>query len=328
MGNIWARACVVAALGACGLLCLPSVMKGQSAAGKIENDGPVESLSAALSAACRQDEAGFAKYLTKENAAAFQGLAADRRKAVIRRFSLSDDPGKPLLTGDANHRQVVRCENPSVTSEFHLGAARVDENLAFVPVQIVGGNSTDFGLLRQSDSWKVISVGLVMFDIGQLSAHWAEEDLQDRETAAMRTLQELADAVERYRRAFGALPDSLEQLGPASKGEVGPEQASLISADLASGVVGGYKFRYQVVTHGDPDSLGFQLSGIPSDYGRTGRRSFLLDSVGGMHGADKRGEPAGIDDATVEVQREPAGESSSGSTSSPAPSNPAPSPQE
>ena len=145
----------------------------------------------------------------------------------------------------------------------------------------------------------------------------------------MGTLQELADAVERYRRAFGGLPNSLEQLGPAPQNQVGPEQASLISADLASGAAGGYKFRYQVVTHGDPDSLSYELSAIPSDYGRTGKRSFLLDSVGRMHGVDKHGEPAGVDDATVETPREPAAESSStsGSTSTGA-SSPAPSPQE
>lgn len=265
---------------------------------QIPEDAPA-ALSAALSAACRQDEAGFAKYLTKDNAAAFQGLPTDQRKAVLRRFSLSDDPGKPLRTDDLKGRSVLRCENSAATSEFHLGNARVDENLAFVPVEIAGGTVADFGLVHQSGSWKLISVGLVVFDINQLASRWAQQELDDWESAALQILQELSTAVESYRHAFGALPNSLAELGPAPKNEVSPEQANLISADVAAGAAGGYKFRYLVVGQDDPDSPSYQLSAIPSTYGQTGKRSFLLDPTGKLHAIDKHGEPANSDDPII-----------------------------
>jgi hypothetical protein len=265
---------------------------------QVPEDAPA-ALSAALSAACRQDEAGFSKYLTKDNAAAFQGLPTDQRKAVLRRFSLSDDPGKPLRTDDLKGRGVLRCENSAATSEFHLGKARVDENLAFVPVEIAGGTIADFGLVRQSGSWKLISVGLVVFDINQLASRWAQQELDDRESAALQILQELSTAVESYRRAFGTLPNSLAELGPAPKNEVSPEQANLISADMAVGAVGGYKYRYLVVNQRDPDSPSYQLSAIPSTYGQTGKRSFLLDPMGKLHAIDKHGEPANSDDPII-----------------------------
>ncbi len=303
-----------------GWLAFPGSPMAQEQDAQIPEDAPA-ALSAALSAACRQDEAGFAKYLTKDNAAAFQGLPTDQRKAVLRRFSLSDDPGKPLLTDDLKGRSVLRCENSAATSEFHLGKARVDENLAFVPVEIVGGTTADFGLVRQSGSWKIISVGLVVFDINQLASRWAQQELDDRESAALQILQELSTAVEKYRRVFGTLPNSLAQLGPAPKNEVSPEQANLISEDMAGGAAGGYKFRYLVVGKSDPDAASYQLSAIPSTYGQTGKRSFLLDPAGKLHAIDKHGEPANSDDPVISA---PSATTSDGTSSAPpeAPANP------
>jgi len=307
-----------ALLALAGWLLIPASLLAQDQGDvQVPEDAPA-ALSAALSAACRQDEAGFSKYLTKDNAAAFQGLPTDQRKAVLRRFSLSDDPGKPLRTDDLKGRSVLRCENSAATSEFHLGKPRVDENLAFVPVEIAGGTIADFGLVHQSGSWKLISVGLVVFDINQLASRWAQQELDDRESAALQILQELSTAVESYRRAFGTLPNSLAELGPAPKNEVSPEQANLISADMAVGAVGGYKYRYLVVNQSDPDSPSYQLSAIPSIYGQTGKRSFLFDPTGKLHAIDRHGEPANSDDPII-----PAGPAttSDGASSAP-PANP------
>lgn len=299
-------------------LALPSLVLAQDADEvQIHEDAPA-ALTSALSAACKQDEAGFVKYLTKENAAAFQGLPTDERKAVLRRFSLSDDPGKPLRTDDLKGRGVLRCENSAATSEFHFGKARVDENLAFVPIEIVGGTVTDFGLVHQSGSWKLISVGLVVFDINQLASRWAQQEWDDRESAALQVLQELSTAVEKYRRAFGALPNSLAQLGPAAKNEVSPEQANLISADMAAGAVGGYKFRYLVVNQSDPDAPSYEISAIPLSYGQSGRRSFLLDPSGKLHAMDKHGEAANSDDPVIA----PGATAASDGTASPSSASP------
>jgi hypothetical protein len=38
---------------------------------------------------------------------------------------------------------------------------------------------------------------------------------------------------------------------------------------------------------------------MPEDYGKTGRRSFLLDSAGKIHAADRHGDLATLDDPIV-----------------------------
>jgi len=46
-----------------------------------------------LSAACRQDETEFTKYLTARNAEAFATLTQGARVALMKRFVLLDEPG-------------------------------------------------------------------------------------------------------------------------------------------------------------------------------------------------------------------------------------------
>ena len=105
-------------------------------------------LSAALSAACRANEAQFSNYLTTDNAAAFRALPADKRAAFVKRFALTDDPGKPLASTDAEKHTVLRCEATKATVEYRFGDARVHENLAFIPVTVLNSERTEFGLVR------------------------------------------------------------------------------------------------------------------------------------------------------------------------------------
>jgi hypothetical protein len=55
-----------------------------------------------------------------------------------------------------------------------------------------------------------------------------------------------------------------------------------------------YKFELEVV--GDK----FEISATPKTYGKTGRRSFLLDQTGTVRAADHKGQPANTDDPAVE----------------------------
>jgi len=109
----------------------------------------------------------------------------------------------------------------------------------------------------------------------------------------------LNDAIQTYRRAFGKLPDSLSQLGPAPKDQISPDQASLVSDELAEGNDGGYRFRYRIVTGAEEDQSAFELAAMPNDYGKTGRRSFFVDASGKVHGADKHGDQATEDDPVI-----------------------------
>jgi hypothetical protein len=261
--------------------------------------GPASALASALSAACRADESHFANYLTQQNAAAFKALPADQRTSLLQRFSLVDEAGKPLLDSDPQNHIVLRCQTPEITAEFRFGDARAHENLAFIPVTVVDGQQTQFGLVRESGGWRLISLGLVLLDIPQLSKQWAESDISAHEQAAIVTLRGLAEAIETYRRAYGKLPDSLAQLGPAPKDQISPDQASLVNEHLAAGSTGGYRFRYRIVSSSREEIQTFELAAVPEAYGRTGRQSFLMDTSGKIHAADKRGELATADDSLV-----------------------------
>jgi hypothetical protein len=274
-----------------------------SAAPLFAQDGtesdPGSTLAAALSAACRANESHFADYLTPENAAAFKALPADQRTSLLQRFSLVSEAGKPLLDADVQNHIVLRCNTPGTTSEFRFGAPRVHENLAFITVTVVNGEQTQFGLVRESGSWRLISLGLVFLDIPQLSKQWAESDITARENAATANLRGLADAIQTYRRAYGKLPDSLAQLGPAPKDQISPEQASLVNDRLAAGSAVGYRFRYRIVSASQAGGETFELAAMPEVYGKTGRRSFLMDSAGKIHAEDHHGDLATLDDPSV-----------------------------
>ncbi len=273
------------------------------AAGAFAQEGqesePAAALSGAIMAACRASDAQFANYLTADNAAAFRALPADQRTQFLERLSLSDQPGKPLISSDTQNHTVLRCIAPAGTAEFRFGEARTRENLAFVAVTAVNGQRTDFGLIRENGGWRLLSLGLMLLDIPQLSKQWAEGDLTAREDAAIANLRGLAEAIQTYRRAWSKLPESLAQMGPAPKDEVSPEQASLVNDHLAAGSAGGYRFRYRIVPAGQDGDESFELAAMPEDYGKTGRRSFILDSAGKIHAADRHGEIASLEDPLV-----------------------------
>jgi hypothetical protein len=295
-----------------GVLCVASLLLSGYRASAVEAlaqerteaaaPDPASTLASLLSAACRQNQAQFLNYLTAANVKAFQDLSDDSRTAVVKRFSLSDAIGRPLLSSDSNGHPVLRCEIPGLTTEFHFGATRVEENLAFIPVEISNGpGPTQFGLIRQSGSWKLLSLGLMLFDIPQLVVQWSTQDLQEREKAVVQTLAALADVVRQYRTIFGKLPDTLAQLGPAGKEGVSADAAQLLNAEIAGGTLDGYKYRYRLVPASTPAEAVFELAAQPEEYGKTGRRSFLMDSAGKVHGADKKGGVVTPQDPVVDT---------------------------
>lgn len=260
---------------------------------------PAAALSAALAAACRANQEQFAKYLTADNVAAFRALPDGQRDSLLKRISLVDEPGKPLISSDAKQHTVLRCEARGGTAEYRFGDARVRENLAFIPVTVTGSHASEFGLVRETGGWRLLSLGLLLLDIPQLSKQWAEQDFAAREAAAIQTLRGLAEAIQTYVRAWGKLPETLAQLGPAPTDQISPDQASLVNENLAAGAQGGYTFRYRILPAQNEIDSTFELGATPDEYGKTGRRSFFLDSKGKIHGADKHGAPAAPDDPLI-----------------------------
>jgi hypothetical protein len=268
------------------------------------------SLSGALSAACRQDYDAFANFLTADNAAAFRKLPVPQRTAIMKRFVLLDDAGRALLSTSTTGHPVVRCETPGISTEMRFGETRLRENLAFIPMEIPlpgePARSITFGLVREGGNWKILSVGLILVDIPSMEKQWEQADLEARENEAIAGLRKLATAVDSYRQTYGKLPDTLDPLGPAPPGGISPEAANLVDADLSAGKTNGYTIRYRIVPAAGNISdeeanqmAKFELAATPVEYGKNGRRSFFLDSEGGLHGADKQGAVATSTDPRI-----------------------------
>jgi hypothetical protein len=272
--------------------------------------GPSLALRGALSAACSQSEREFTKFLTARNAETFAALTAGARVALMKRFVLLDEPGKPSLVTGASDRPVLRCETPGGAAEVQIGGPEIADNLAFMPVEIrdatdsVGANvmHVKMGLVRENGEWKLLSVGLVLLDLPSLAVEWDAAQIESTERAAIEALKLIAAAVETYRKTYTRLPDSLANLGPIKRGAAAsPDAAGLLDADLAAGARSGYNFRYVIAsasTLGAPAK--FALAATPQTYGRTGRRSFFRDVNGGLHGADRQGSVGSELDPKVE----------------------------
>jgi len=269
-------------------------------------------LSGALSAACQEDDVTFAKYLTSENSDAYLKLVGPQRNAFMKRMVQLDDPGRPLVSTSDDGLPVLRCETSAITTEMRFGPTKIDDNLAFITVSIpvAGGDprTIRFGLVREQNQWKILSLGLVLIDVPALADEWAHADLEAQENNAVDNLRAIASALDAYRRAFGVLPESLAQLGPAPASGISPDAASLLDADLSAGAKDGYRFRYRIVpsdaaqTQEDQNKLaGYEIAATPSQYPKTGRRSFFIDSTGALRGADKQGSVAGPEDPRIDA---------------------------
>jgi hypothetical protein len=264
---------------------------------------PAGALASILSAACRANQTQFVAYLTTDSAAAFHTLTEDQRAQLVKRFALSDSTGRPMISSDPQGHTIVRCETPDTTVEFRFGAPRTRENLAFIPVKVVDGQENEFGLVREGGGWRLLSLGLVLIDIPQLTKEWSDQNLEVQEGAAVDALHGIADSVETYRRVYGKLPDSLAQLGPAAKDDVSPDKASLVNERIAAGAQGGYHFRYRIATGADQNNPSFELIASPDEYGKTGRHSFFYDASGKIHVADKQGGLASAADPVLQDEK-------------------------
>lgn len=297
-----ARASLALAFVFTALVLAPTASRAQDAPPAAAQT-PSDALVDILASACRLNEAQFSTRLAGENTAAFRALSPDQRLKVMQRISLSDQAGKPLLVSGKDGLPAMRCQGPGATVEYHLGVARVHENLAFVPVSVVDGADADFGLIHETGGWHLLSIGLVLFDVPQLAKQWALADEVAREQTAVQDLRDLSEAVKRYYRVFGTMPESIAVLGPAPKNQISAEQASLVDESMAAGKKDGYAFRYRIVPDTAGNDTGFELAAVPQKYPDSGKRSFYMDSAGKVHGADKKGAVAMFDDPLIDGEK-------------------------
>jgi hypothetical protein len=282
-----------------------------SAAAPAAPDAPSAALRDALSAACSQSEREFSRFLTARNADTFAHLTPSARVALMKRFVLLNEPGRPSALPSPSGRPAVRCDTPAGAAELQIGGAEIADNLAFLPVEVrdatdtsVGSNvmRVKMGLVRENGEWKLLSVGLVLLDLPSLAFEWDAAEIDSTERAAIDALKKIADAIETYRRTYTRLPGSLAVLAPAARGAAAnAEAAGLLDAELAAGAQNGYRFRYVIVGASNLGATAkYQLAATPEAYGRTGRRSFFRDAGGALHAADRQGAVGGESDPKIQ----------------------------
>src|SRR5229473_2057296 len=158
-----------------------------------------------------------------------------------------------------------------------------------------GGHSMHASIVR--------AVGLLLLDLPALEQQWDLAEGEENEAAVIANLRKIAVAIRTYRDAWGRFPQSLANLGPAGKEGASPETANLLDAQAASGTIEGYSYRYVILpVVGAQTETRFEVAATPLVYGKTGRKSFLLDARGALHGADKQGAPASDSDPRVARQ--------------------------
>ena len=102
------------------------------------------------------------------------------------------------------------------------------------------------------------------------------------EGAAMASLRTISAAEENYyrkRHVYGTLTDLSDE--------------QLIEPNLATGMRSGYKFSVSVSGYSVANSVpDFEATAAPIDYGKSGRRSFLIDETGVIRAGDIQGRQA------------------------------------
>ncbi|PYU77530.1 MAG: hypothetical protein DMG51_20620 [Acidobacteria bacterium] len=225
-------------------------------------------------------------------------MTSPARVALMKRFVLLDEPGKPTASGNPVGRPLLRCQTTAVTTEMQIGGTELRNNIAFLPMEVRDASDTTgasvhqitMGMVREDGEWKLLSLGLLLLDLPALEVEWDAAEMETTERNAIEALTKVSAAVELYRNKYLRLPESLANLGPPLHGAANGQAAGLLDSDLANGMKSGYAIRYVIVgasTLGAPAK--YELAATPLQYGRTGRRSLFRDSHGALHAADRRG---------------------------------------
>ena len=284
------RALVVVPL----LLAASTGSLGQPAAA----DSPSAILKDALVAACSQNTTEFVRALTARNAEAFGRMTPPARETFLKRFVLLDKPGKPRTQNEPSGNVVVYCQTSEITTQMEIEKPELRDNLAYLPLTVkdsgdsagLTAHHVTMGMVREAGQWKILSLGLLFLDLPSLEIEWDRAEIKSNEQSAIASLKALAEAIETYRKTYTRLPESLKDLGPAANNAPKSDGAGLVDANLAGGRKDGYSYRYVIVganTSGAPAR--YEVAAIPSEYGRSGLRSFFRDSSGQFHSGDHKG---------------------------------------
>ncbi len=134
---------------------------------------------------------------------------------------------------------------------------------------------------------------ILMFVILGLTGEASAQGVTVNEKFATHALQTIHAAEATFYATAGAGNfGSMQQL----------RDAGFIDAALAAGEKYGYRFSLTTVPFiPGQGPARFQVSAVPSRYGKTGKRSFYIDQSGSIRGEDHNGEPATIKDPLITI---------------------------
>lgn len=89
---------------------------------------------------------------------------------------------------------------------------------------------------------------------------------------------------------------SAEQTYKADKGNYGSLESLTEAKLIQKDILDKYGYRFDVTTSGN----GFEVVAMPTEYGKTGKRSFFIDQSGVIRGDDHGGGPATLSDKPVQ----------------------------
>jgi hypothetical protein len=276
------------------LLSVSTGTLGQSPAA----ESPATVLKDALVAACSQNSTEFVRALTVRNAEAFGRMTPPARATFLKRFVLLDKPGKPRTQNESSGSVAVFCETSDITTQMEIEKPELRDNLAYLPLTVkdsgdsagLSAHHVTMGMVREAGQWKILSLGLLFLDLPSLEIEWDRAEIKSNEQSAIASLKALVEAIETYRKTYTRLPESLKALGPAANNAPKSDGAGLVDENLAGGRKDGYSYRYVIVganISGAPAR--YEVAAIPSEYGRSGLRSFFRDSSGRFHAGDHQG---------------------------------------
>ena len=134
------------------------------------------------------------------------------------------------------------------------------------------------------------------------------ESVEDREAIVVDMIHKLAAgqvAMRKVRGTYGTFEDMLGMLPssmggpPAKRQELPPPSAEQILEHEEYAAARRAEIGYSVDLRLSDDKSHFWISAIPSEYGRTGVRSFYVDEELVVRAADRQGAPATRDDAPL-----------------------------
>ncbi len=203
------------------------------------------------------------------------------------------------LGSDSKYRNFTRWQSRQVLGQVYMPSGTMENSGVAPRTEVLSGPLEDFisglGPITEPVTYSLSNEGagplhelrvphkLLMLLVAGTSGTSQESSVLMNESMAQSALRSIAGAQETYKAAQGAGSfGTLDQL----------VEANLISKSMVS----DHGYRIDLNASGTH----YEASAVPTEYGKTGRRSFFIDATSVLRGGDHGGGPATISDHPIQ----------------------------